>query len=110
MARINEQLKIDQEALAAQSESLHGREQAVSLLIDQLDAITLHEAYESDPGLKPYVQQVRNHLKHASFDYRIAADSQDYPYELHQEGPYAQTPTGRAIARAQRMQDCLVAS
>lgn len=59
----------------------------------------------TDPALEPLVNQTANHLKHVTYDFRIAGDSEDYPYELRREHGYPERPTERAISNANQLLD-----
>jgi len=56
-----------------------------------------------DPALEPLVNQVDNHLKHVTYNFRIASDSEDYPYELRRDFAYPEDATATACHKADRL-------
>ena len=69
-------------------------------LLDELEANTelMH-----DPVMEPYTAQLRNHLKHVSYSFRVAGNTVDYPYDLPHQDPYPDIHTDIALARVDRM-------
>ncbi len=66
--------------------------------------LSLLESYHtSDPAFEPLLAQVQNHLEHVGYDFKIAGDSEDYPYALSHNGAYPVEPTAQAIKRAKRL-------
>lgn len=90
------------------SEELDEHEQfetTVGHYMGRLDELKTDEKLTTDPGLVPLIDQVHNHLKHVTYGFRVAGDSNDMPYELPRTDPYPIGPTERAIRKASRLFD-----
>lgn len=75
----------------------------VAASMERLENLKNDEITASDPAIVPLAEQVNNHLKHTTYDFRIAGDSEDYPYDLRGRGAYPAAPTERALAKADRL-------
>jgi len=60
----------------------------------------LYPDQSSDPGLMPILTQAENHLAHVTYSFQVAADSDDFPYELRRTEAYPEQPTSRALDKA----------
>lgn len=74
-------------------------EPKVTEYLDQLSEI-IENPGEEDPALVPLATQIANGLKHASYSFRIAGDSDDFPYRLRVEEPYQKNASVRATTRS----------
>src|SRR5947208_499849 len=61
----------------------------------------------ADPALAPLTAQLANHLKHVSYSFRIAGNTEDYPYDLQREAAFPAGHTEWALQRTNRLFDML---
>lgn len=79
----------------------------VDFYMSRLETLVDHPSAASDPGLEPLVNQVKNHLRHVTYDFRVASDSEDFPYDLRRTEAYPEGPTDIAIVKAERLMNLL---
>lgn len=83
--------------------------EAVGAATTRLEALQYNETLANDPVLQPALTQYTNHLRHVSYDFRIARDSEDYPYRLKRSEAYEPIATNYALQRAERLLDLAAA-
>ena len=75
---------------------------------ERLRTIATDPGLLSDPAVIPLTNQLLNHLKHASYSFRVAAANQDdYPYDIQHEAAFPPGHTEWAVSRASRLFDLL---
>ncbi|HVX23885.1 MAG TPA: hypothetical protein VG992_00885 [Candidatus Saccharimonadales bacterium] len=77
------------------------------LLNDLKDPDYYRPDLHADPAFLPLIDQIDNELKHVTLDYKIASDSEDYPYDIDNRQAYPDGPTHRAVFKVSRLQDLL---
>ncbi len=72
-------------------------------IVDESQRELLSVELPNDPAAIPLFNQVKNHLRHVSYRFRIARDSEDYPYEVEENASIPKGPREVAVQRSKRL-------